>query len=247
MGVLTWAEGAISDGRIKHLGFSFHDDYDVFKGIVDDYDRWTLCQIQYNFMDTEYQAGTEGLQYAAEKGLAVVIMEPIRGGQLSKRPPDDVASLYGSASIQRSPAEWALQWIWNQPEVSTVLSGMTAMDHVIENVEAADRSGPDTLAEDELSLIKQVEEEYRKRSPIPCTLCNYCLPCPNNVRIPGVFGLYNDAIMYGDSQRARFLYTIRIQQDERAEHCEECNECEEKCPQEIPVAEWMKKVQELLE
>jgi hypothetical protein len=247
MGVLTWAEGAIGDGRIKHLGFSFHDDYDVFKGIVDDYDRWTLCQIQYNFMDTEYQAGTEGLQYAAEKGLAVVIMEPIRGGQLSKQPPDDVVSLYGSASTQRSPAEWALQWIWNQPEVSTVLSGMTAMDHVVENVAAADRSGPDTLAEDELSLIKQVEEEYRKLSPIPCTLCNYCLPCPNNVRIPGVFGLYNDAIMYGDLQRARFLYTIRIQQDERAEHCEECNECEEKCPQEIPVAEWMKKVQELLE
>ena len=247
MGVLTWAEDAISDGRIRYLGFSFHDDYEVFKGIVDDYDSWTFCQIQYNFMDTEYQAGTKGLQYAAEKGLAVVIMEPIRGGQLAKQPPDEVVNLYKSAKIQRSPAEWALQWIWDQPEVSTVLSGMTTMDHVIENVEAADRSGPNSLTADERDLIKQVEKEYKKRSPIPCTGCNYCLPCPNGVQIPGVLGLYNDAIMYDDLPRAKFLYNIRIQQDERAEHCEECNECEEKCPQGIPIAEWMKKAQELLE
>ena len=247
MGVLTWAEDAISDGRIRYLGFSFHDDYEVFKGIVDDYDSWTFCQIQYNFMDTEYQAGTKGLQYAAEKGLAVVIMEPIRGGQLAKQPPDEVVKLYKSAKIQRSPAEWALQWIWDQPEVSTVLSGMTTMDHVIENVEAADRSGPNSLTADERDLIKQVEKEYKKRSPIPCTGCNYCLPCPNGVKIPGVLGLYNDAIMYDDLPRAKFLYNIRIQQDERAEHCEECNECEEKCPQGIPIAEWMKKAQELLE
>ena len=247
MGVLTWAEDAISDGRIKYLGFSFHDDYEVFKGIVDDYDGWTLCQIQYNFMDTEYQAGKKGLQYAAEKGLAVVVMEPIKGGQLSKQPPDNVANLYKSAEIQRSPAEWALQWIWDQPEVSTVLSGMSAMDHVVENVEAADRSGSNSLTEDERDLIKQVEEGYKGRSPIPCTACNYCLPCPNGVKIPGVFGLYNEAFMYEDQQRAKNLYAIRIQEDERAEHCEECNECEEKCPQEIPVAEWMKKAQELLE
>jgi len=118
MGVLKWAEKAKSDGRIGHLGFSFHDDFEVFQEIIDGYDGWTLCQIQYNYMDTEYQAGTKGLKYAAEKGLAVVIMEPIRGGQLAKNPPESVAELWKTAERQWSPAEWALQWIWNQPEVS---------------------------------------------------------------------------------------------------------------------------------
>ena len=140
--VFNWAERAIKDGRFLYLGFSFHDDYEVFKEIIDAYDKWTFCQIQYNFMDTEYQAGTKGLKYAAEKGLAVVIMEPIRGGQLAKKPPETVVRLWESAPIKRSPAEWALQWVWNQPEVSTVLSGMTTMDQVIENVESANRSDP---------------------------------------------------------------------------------------------------------
>ncbi|MBW1709333.1 MAG: aldo/keto reductase [Deltaproteobacteria bacterium] len=244
--VLSWAEKAISDDRIGHLGFSFHDEYEVFEEIVDAYDKWALCQIQYNYMDTEYQAGTKGLKYAAEKGLAVVIMEPIRGGQLAKKPPEGVAKLWDSASDSRSPSEWALQWVWNQPEVSTVLSGMSKMDHVIENVAAADRSGSNTLTGDELSLITRVQEEFRKRSSIPCTDCKYCMPCPNNVNIPGIFGLYNDAMIYGDVARVKFLYGIRIPEDERAEHCEECKECEELCPQEIDISEWLKKADELL-
>jgi len=127
-----------------------------------------------------------------------------------------------------------------------VLSGMSTMKHVIENVAAAGRSGPGTLSENELSLVEKVQEQYRRLSPIPCTACKYCLPCQNNVNIPGILGLYNDAIMYGDVNRARVLYGIRIQQDERAEHCTECQECEELCPQEIPISEWMKKCHELL-
>jgi len=246
MGVLEWAEKAKSDGRINHLGFSFHDDCEVLEEIIDSYDGWTLCQIQYNFMDIEYQAGTKGLKYAAEKGLAVVVMEPIRGGQLAKNPPDSVAELWKSAEQQRSPAEWALQWVWNQPEVSVVLSGMSSMRHVTENVAAADRSGPGTLTEKDLSLIEKVREEYRRLSPIPCTACKYCMPCPNNVNIPGILGLYNDAVMYNDLNRARILYGIRIPEDERAEHCIECRECEELCPQEIPISEWIKKSHELL-
>jgi len=245
--VFRWAEKAIKEGRFAYLGFSFHDEFEVFKEIIDAYDRWTFCQIQYNFMDTEYQAGTMGLRYAKEKGLAVVIMEPIRGGMLSKKPPESVIKLWESAKEKRSPAEWALQWVWNHPEVSLVLSGMTTMEQVIENVEAADRSGPGVLTSEELFLIERVQEEYRKRSPIPCTNCKYCLPCPNNVNIPGVLGLYNDSAKYGDVKRAQFLYTIRIQEGEKASQCLECKECEEKCPQGIPISEWIKKADTLLD
>jgi hypothetical protein len=244
--VFKWAERAIKDGRFLYLGFSFHDEYEVLKEIIDAYDQWTFCQIQYNFMDTEYQAGTKGLKYAAEKGLAVVIMEPIRGGQLAKKPPEAVVRLWETTPKRRSPAEWALQWVWNQSEVSTVLSGMTTMDQVIENVESANRSGPDILTAEELSLVGQVQEEYRKRSSIPCTNCKYCLPCPNNVNIPEILGLYNDALMYDDVLRAKLLYQIRIQEGERADQCLECQECEEKCPQGIAIPEWIKKAQDLL-
>lgn len=244
--ILQQAERAINDGRIGCLGFSFHDEYKVFKEIVDGYDKWTVCQIQYNFMDTEYQAGTEGLRYAAEKGLAVVIMEPVRGGQLSKKPPEDVLRLWESSWKKRSPAEWALQWVWNHPEVATVLSGMTAMEHVVENVAAADRSGPNQLTQEELALIKRVQEEYRKLSPIPCTNCKYCQPCPSNVNIPSVLELYNDAIMYGDLARVRFLYGLRIPESERPDNCTDCQACEELCPQSITIREWLKKGKELL-
>ena len=244
--VLAWAEKTIREGRFLHLGFSFHDELEVFKEIIDAYERWTFCQIQYNFMDTEYQAGTKGLEYAADKGLAVVIMEPIRGGQLAKQPPEGVAKIWDSGSKKRSPAEWALQWVWNHPEVSTVLSGMTTMEQVMENVEAADRSGPKTLNEEDLSLIGKVRKEYGKNSPIPCTKCKYCLPCPNEVNIPGILGLYNDAMMYSDPKRMRLLYQIRIQEGERADQCLECKECEELCPQGIAISEWIKKADELL-
>ncbi|MDP2645708.1 MAG: aldo/keto reductase [Desulfobacterales bacterium] len=245
--VFARAERAINDGRIGCLGFSFHDGYEVFKEIIDGYDRWTLCQIQYNYMDTDYQAGTKGLRYAAEKGLAVVVMEPIRGGQLSSHPPEAVVKLWQSAPERRSPAEWALQWVWNHPEVSTVLSGMSAMEHVVENVAAADRSGPHVLARDELARIDRVKGEYRKGSLIPCTNCRYCLPCPNNVDIPGILQLYNDALIFSDLSRARHLYPIRIQEDERAGQCTQCRQCEALCPQGIAISEWLEKARELVE
>ena len=152
-GVLNWAEDAIADGRIHYLGFSFHDEFEVFKEIVDAYDKWTFCQIQYNFMDIEYQAGAKGLQYAADKGLAVVIMEPLRGGQLTLKNPKSISKLWKSAAVQRTPADWALQWIWNHPQVAVVLSGMSTMPQVIENLYSADRSGAGILSEEELILI----------------------------------------------------------------------------------------------
>ena len=235
----------MADGRIDHLGFSFHDEFDVFKEIVDAYDRWTFCQIQYNFMDVDYQAGIKGLEYAANKGLAVVIMEPLRGGQLTNKVPPSVAELWQRAALQRSPAEWALQWIWNHPQVSVVLSGMSTLQHVIENLACADRSGSFLLSEDELNLVEKVREEYRRLVPIPCTNCKYCLPCPNGVEIAEIFEHYNNAKIYDNLRAPRFHYR-NLSSDSQADHCVECFECEEKCPQGIPIVEYLKKAHALL-
>jgi predicted aldo/keto reductase-like oxidoreductase len=246
LNVLTWAEGAIASGRISHLGFSFHDKYDVFKEIVDASDLWRFCQIQYNYMDIEYQAGTKGLKYAAEKGLAVVVMEPLRGGRLTKSIPPSVQELWDTAPVQRTPAEHALQWVWNQPEVSVVLSGMSTFEQVEQNVASADRSGAGTLSEEELTLYARVREEYEALCPIPCTDCKYCLPCPSGVNIPRVFDIYNDAVIYGSEEHARMVYNNFMSEDERANLCIECGECLEKCPQEIEIPDWLAKVHEML-
>ncbi len=246
MGITGEGEKAIADGRIGCFGFSFHDDLETYKGIVDDYDGWTFSQIQYNFMDTDYQAGTEGLRYAADKGLALVIMEPIRGGQLARRPPESVAKLWESASTGRSPVDWALQWVWDQPEVSVVLSGMTTMDQVHENLASADRSGIGSLSDDDLSIIAQAAKAYNDASPVPCTNCKYCIPCPNGVDIPGVFRIFNDVTLYGDEDRPRMLYQIRLTEEERGDKCIACGECLEKCPQEIQIPEWMERAHEML-
>ena len=215
---------------------------------MDAYDNCALAQIQYNYMDTEYQAGTKGLKYAAEKGLAVVIMEPLRGGRLSKEPPKQVAKLWETAPKERSPADWALQWLWNQPEVSVVLSGMSTMQHVIENVDSAEQSGVGIHTDEDLAFIEKVNEAYQGLSPIPCTSCGYCMPCPNGVEISRIFELYNDAIMYEESRTPRYLYRgpTGLKEEQRADQCIECGECEEACPQDIPVAEWLKKVHEML-
>ena len=247
MGIINWAEGAMADGRIGHLGFSFHDDLDTFKQVVDGYDNWTLCQIQYNFMDIEHQAGTEGLRYAAGKGLAVVVMEPLRGGRLGTAP-EAVAEVWATAPKQRSPAEWALLWVLNQPECTLALSGMSTMDQVTENLEVAGRSGVGILSDEEMALFDSVREAYHGLSPIPCTSCGYCLPCPTGVAIPRVFQIYNESAMYDDARTGRFRYRGPggLNEEERADRCTECGECLEACPQEIDIPEWMKTVHELL-
>ena len=244
--VFRWAEGALADGRIRHLGFSFHDKLEVFQEVVDGYDHWDFCQIQYNYMDTDYQAGTQGLKYAADKGLAVVVMEPIRGGRLANNIPPAVQEIWDSAPVQRTPAEWALQWVWNQPEVSLLLSGMTTMQHVEENLASAKRSGVGILTGDELALYDEVRAVYEALCPIPCTDCKYCLPCPSGVNIPGVFEIYNDLMAYGDENRAQMVYDVFMKEEERANVCTECGECLEKCPQMIEIPDWLAKAHEVL-
>ena len=247
---VRWVEDKITAGQVGYLGFSFHDDYDVFKQIVDAYDNWTFCQIMYNYMDVDNQAGRRGLKYAAGKGLAVVIMEPIRGGSLAKEPPELVAKVWQTFSIDRSLAEWALQWVWNHPEVSIVLSGMSTMQQVIENLASAEHSGPGKLTKDELSLIDKVRKAYRGYSPVPCTECGYCLPCPNGVEIPTIFRIFNEASMYDDFNFPQFIYMgavpAGLKEDQRADNCQECLECVEKCPQQIAIPDWLKKAHEKL-
>jgi predicted aldo/keto reductase-like oxidoreductase len=245
LGVFEWAEGAIADGRIGCLGFSFHDAYDVFQEIVDAYDGWSMCQIQYNYMDIQNQAGTRGLQYAASKGLAVVIMEPLLGGKLAN-PPQPVQALWDTVARQRSPAEWGLQWLWNQPEVSVVLSGMNEMQHLKENIASASSSGVGTLTQGDLALVNSVRERYRQYRGIPCTQCRYCMPCPNGVDIPWSFYFYNRGLMHDDVGYSRTVYSFFVPEGSRASACIQCRQCEPKCSQRIPISEWMPKVHAVL-
>ncbi len=243
--VLKWAETAIADGRIAHLGFSFHDQYAVFREIVDAYDGWTFCQIQYNYMDVENQAGAKGLRYAASQGLVVVIMEPLMGGRLVD-PPAPIESLWDTAVQKRTPVDWALQWLWSQPEVAVVLSGMSTMKQVEENVASADVSAINSLSPAELALIERVGAKYRRLSPIPCTQCGYCMPCPNGVDIPRNLTVYNQGAMYEKLDQSRETYNIWIPEANRASACIHCGECEEKCPQGISISEWMERVHAVL-
>ncbi len=242
--VFTSAENALADGRLSYLGFSFHDTYPLFEEIIDAY-PWAFCQIQYNYMDIDNQAGEKGLKYAASKGIAVVVMEPVLGGRLID-PPAAIQKMWDSADTQRTPADWALQWLWNQPEVATVLSGMSTMQQVKENVESAANSQVGKLNDTDVALIEHVREAYKDLSPIPCTSCAYCLPCPSGVNIPRNFELYNHGLMYEKPDFARTEYTKFFPEPERAEHCIQCQECEEKCPQSIPISQWMPVVHEVL-
>ena len=242
MDVFAWAEKARADGRIGHLGFSFHGTLPLFKEVIDAYD-WPMCQIQYNLLNEDVQAGTEGLEYAAEKGVAVVIMEPLLGGALVS-PPPDVQRVWDEAGA--SPVDVALRWLWDKPQVSVVLSGMNAPEQVQENLSSAGRSGVGTLSPEEHDLVARVQEAYKGLDSIPCTKCAYCMPCPNGVNIPRNFELYNQATVYGNAGLAKSLYNYHMPEAERADACIACDECEEKCPQQIEISGWMSRVHETL-
>jgi uncharacterized protein len=245
LGILERAERAIRDGRIGALGFSFHDELPLFKRIVDAY-PWCLCQIQYNFMDVAYQAGREGLEYAAGRGLAVVVMEPLRGGQLAQRLPPPVEAVWQRSAARATPVERALQWLWDQPGVATVLSGMSSLEQVRENLASASRSRPHGLSEAERALYPEAKAAYEGQKPIPCTQCKYCVPCPNGVDVPRNFQLYNEAKVYGHLAGSQRSYRLFFPAAQHADRCLACGECEAKCPQEIPIVEWLARVDPLL-
>ncbi|MCE5299323.1 MAG: aldo/keto reductase [Spirochaetia bacterium] len=239
------AEAAKAAGKIRHIGFSFHDKADAFIRVIDSYDKWEFCQIQYNYMDENNQAGTAGLKYAASKGLPVIVMEPLLGGKLA-RPPEDIKKMFSGYIIQRTPAEWGLQWVWNHPEVSVILSGMSKFEQVEENIKSANRSGANRLSGGELELISRAGEAFAKRQVIPCTKCEYCMPCPQGVAIPRNFELYNEGVIYGDPGGSRYAYKTWIKPENMASACISCKICEEKCPQKIDISSWMTKVAAVL-
>jgi uncharacterized protein len=245
MDVLGFLDKTLSDGRVRYAGFSFHDDVKIFKEIIDSY-QWTFCQIQYNYFDENYQAGREGLEYAAAKGIGVVVMEPLRGGKLTDKIPEEIQALWDSGKTRRTPAEWALKWVWDHEEVSIALSGMSSMSQLVENIKIAEDAYAGSLSEKELKLIRKVRESYRRMLKIDCTGCAYCMPCPSGVNIPLNLSLYNDMFMFKDSEVNVLLYNHMLSPEQRASNCSECGECEEQCPQHINLREELKNVHKRL-
>ena len=245
LGFLDWAEKKMADGAIGHIGFSFHDKFPLLKRIIDEYDNWTLALLEYNYMDIEYQAGKRGIQYASDNGLAVLVMEPLRGGLLAKQPPADVKKLFNNAPVQRTPADWSFQWLWNQKQITTLLSGMSTMEQLQQNIASACTSDVGTMSSSELELIEKVREAYEKRAPIPCTRCRYCMPCPQGVAIPWIFEYFNMSVMYEDLQTARAYYAF-LGEDSSASLCNECGKCLEHCPQHIDIIALLKESHKLL-
>lgn len=240
-GLFEFMDSILKDGRVKYVGFSFHDRVELFKEIVDAYD-WTFCQIQYNFVDEDYQAGKEGLEYAAKKGIGIVIMEPLRGGSLVSRVPDKIMRVWNEAQTKRTPVEWAFRYLWDYPEISIALSGMSTLDQVKENIRYADEGKPSSLKEEEKKLISRVRDMYKEKIKVDCTACKYCLPCPVGVAIPYVFELYNDAFMFDKIEEEKKRYYTFVKEEARASKCTECGKCEEACPQNIPIREELKEV-----
>jgi predicted aldo/keto reductase-like oxidoreductase len=260
-------EEAKEKGVFKYIGFSFHDNFDVFKEIIDYY-KWDCCQIQFNYLDVEYQAGVKGLKYAGGKNIALIIMEPIRGGKLvipenKLETKPEIKRILDKSKIKRTMADLALQFVWNHPEVSVVLSGMSNMTQVIENIESANASEIISLTEEELKIISDLREAYYKYDLVRCTSCRYCLPCPNGVSIPWVFRLLNELGYWGEArkQRISFFYDRmaktpedlekRLLEDEEVEGaaslCIQCGECLEKCPQQIDIPDVMQKANSIFE
>lgn len=246
LGVGEFLDQAIKDGKIKHAGFSFHDDFDLFVEIVDAYD-WSFCQIQYNYLDENYQAGKKGLEYAASKGLGITIMEPIRGGALADKLPQEVLAAWDQAPIKRTPAQWALRWVMNHPKVSVVLSGMTTMEQVVDNINTASEGAANTLTTEELDLVDFAKKTIKEKMKVNCTGCRYCMPCPSGVDIPGHFALYNNAYLFDILPRAKGQYAMMFPQDAKASNCVECGNCEEHCPQNIAIIQELKNVRAALE
>ena len=256
LGLMDKMLEAKGKGLIHHIGFSFHDTLPVFKEVIDYY-PWDMAQIQYNYMDTGVQATTDGLEYAHSKGIAVVVMEPLKGGRLAN-PPREAQEILKAYGINRTPVDWALQFLWNKPEVSTVLSGMNSEQMVDENCASAERSGISTLWKEDREVISKVADIYREKILVPCTACNYCMPCPVGVNIPGNFALLNN--MSTESSGLRRFMTKRkygklaksgAQTDStmssgNASVCINCGKCLEKCPQRIKIPDELKKAHEIL-
>jgi predicted aldo/keto reductase-like oxidoreductase len=244
--VFEFLDSAIEDGKIGYAGFSFHDEFKFFREVVDSY-NWSFSQIQYNYMDQDFQAGRAGLEYAASKNLGTVIMEPLRGGCLTNNIPHDIQSIWDGAEVKRSPVEWALRFLWDQTDVNIVLSGMSTMEQVKENIKIAANSHANTLTPDELNLYNRVRDVYSEHIHVGCTGCNYCMPCKMGVDIPLNLNLLNDVYIYKNMEKPSGNYKFLSAKKMSASFCTECGECEEKCTQNIPIRKFLKETSETFE
>ncbi len=248
LGIKEWIEEKKASGQIENIGFSFHGGTVQFKRILDAYD-WDFTQIQFNYLDEHSQAGLEGLNYAGQKGIPVIIMEPLRGGRLVQALPEGAKKIFDKAQPNRSYAEWGLRWIWNHPQVNVILSGMNDIAQVEENVRIAEEAGAQEFTEKELAVIQSVKEEINKHMKVPCTGCGYCMPCPKGVDIPTCFAAYNTR--YTDSwysgMKAYFMCTTLKTNPSNASNCIGCGKCEKHCPQGIHVREELKQVRKHME
>ena len=250
LGIEDFFRKSQESGKIGRACFSFHGARDHFIRIVDDY-PWDMAQIQYNYVDEHNQAGREGLEYAAAKGIGVVVMEPLRGGALVNKLPKQVQAVWDSAEEKRTPAEWALRWVWNHPGVSLLLSGMNEEAQIDENIKIASEALPNSLPEKDIQVYETVKDILSKTVKVGCTGCGYCMPCPAGVNIPYCFSSFNDRYIY-DDKKVKFFYmgvTTGIDGGKRAyaSLCKDCGACEKKCPQSLPIRNLLKDVSKEME
>ena len=241
--VLPIMEELRAEGKIRYIGFSFHDKYELFEEVIDYY-PWDFCQIQLNYMDTKFQAGLAGLEYAASKGIGVVIMEPLKGGRLTDAVPDQVQKIWNEAPVNRPPVEWAFKWLAARPEVTTILSGMSSMEQLDQNIRLFSKEDLPDLTSGELARVERVAEVYRGLIKYGCTECRYCMPCPSGVAIPRLIRFINDWNAYEKNPSLKEEYLTWMDDTEHASNCVRCGHCEEHCPQKLPIMDIMGEIVE---
>lgn len=248
MGILEWIRQKKESGAIRQIGFSYHGNSESFCKVIDAYD-WDFCQIQYNYLDENAQAGKIGLYHAAKKNIPVIIMEPLRGGKLVSNLPEKAKKLFAEHLKKYSPAEWAFRWLWNQPEVTCVLSGMNSMEMLEENIRVANTCEIGEFTENEEIFLKQIVDEINSKMKVGCTGCGYCMPCPMKVDIPGTFAAYNVSSVDGKREAMyEYLRSTTFRKDATsASNCIGCGKCEKHCPQGIAIREELKNAQKVLE
>lgn len=248
LGIDEWIKEKKKSGEIRQIGFSYHGNSEMFCKLIDSYD-WDFCMIQYNYLDENSQAGKTGLHYAASKGIPVMIMEPLRGGRLVNNLPEKAKKLFDSYEIKRTPAEWSFRWLWNQPEVTCVLSGMNSIQMVEENVKNASTAEVGEFTEKEENLLKEVVKVINEKMKVGCTGCGYCMPCPKKVDIPGTFSAYNKLHTDGrfTGLKEYVMCTLLRKDSTSASNCIECGKCERHCPQNIQIRKELKNARKELE
>ena len=244
LNLMPFLEEMKAAGKIKHIGFSFHDSYELFEEVLDSY-PWEFCQIQLNYMDKDIQAGVKGLKLAAEKGLSVIIMEPLKGGKLTTGIPPTVQELWNNAPVKRTPAEWGFKWLANMPEVTLILSGMSSREQLQQNIATVSAADLNVLSDEERELIDKVSDEYNRLIKYSCTGCEYCLPCPQKLKIPDLIDTLNEWNIYGQNPATKMEYIEWVPEGRHASDCISCKACEKKCPQGLPIAQIMKETSEI--